>query len=450
MGERILILDDERSILELLSQFLGEEGHTCATTETGRDALEMMARDPFALVLVDLGLPDMDGLDVVSAVRCDDQEIGIIVITGHMEVTAAIAALRAGADDYLLKPLNFEEISVSISKTLEKRSLVIQNRQHRAELERRIAEATAGYQRANQELTRTKDYLENLLHSTVDAIVTCEPGGKVTFANDGALKMLGYAQGDLDGKPLSTLLAGDDDEVQYLRRTVREDRPIQNYETELRHKGGHLVPVGLSLSLVCANNEHAASWLAIGKDITEQRRLRLELKEMSLRDSLTGLYNHRHFYDRLAAEVERARRQKRALSLLLVDLDQFKTFNDRFGHMAGDDVLRAVRDVVIECTREHVDLGFRYGGDEFTVILPEADEEQAAHIAERIRTTFSERGFEGVSLSIGVIAYQAEYGVQRFAQCADAMMYEAKRAGGNRICIFRTAAEEAAPEPEIR
>ena len=436
LGERILILDDEPAILELLEHYLQTEGHTCVLAATGRHALDELGRGPFALVMADLGLPDMDGLEVVHRVRAEDPEIAIIVVTGLGEVTTAVEAMQAGADDYLLKPLNFEEIAVSVSKVLEKRDLVIANRRHQQDLEDRVRSATEDLARANAELSRTKDYLENLLHSTVDAILTADPAGNISFVNEGVLRMLGYEREQLVGTRVAGLLEGGGDEVRTLMLRLKDNAPLQNYETRLHHRDGHLVPVSLSVSLVRDAEGALRSWLAIGKDITEQKRLDQELKELSIRDSLTGLYNHRYFYERLESEIERARRQRHPLSLLLIDLDQFKPYNDSYGHLAGDEVLRGIRDVIMECTRGHVDLGFRYGGDEFTVILPEAEEAQAREIAERIRSTFERKDFERISMSVGVVAYQPGSSLEEFVQAADAMMYEAKRTGGNRVCVF--------------
>ena len=113
---------------------------------------------------------------------------------------------------------------------------------------------------------------------------------------------------------------------------------------------------------------------------------------MSIKDSLTGLYNQRYFYDRLAGEIERARRQSHPLSLLLFDIDQFKTYNDCHGHLAGDNVLQAAGQIVMESTREHVDVGFRYGGDEFTVILPEADEDAGLSTSPNVSAAGSRAG----------------------------------------------------------
>ncbi|HEO69791.1 MAG TPA: diguanylate cyclase, partial [Candidatus Hydrogenedentes bacterium] len=430
------ILDDEASVLDLLDQYLRPEGYECALCATASDALERLEEQRYSVALIDLALPDMDGIEVVERVREVNKEIGLIVITGTTEVHAVVAAMRAGADDYLVKPLNLCEISVAMAKVIEKRTLVAENRRHREYLEERIREATATLEATNRELRETKEYLENLLHSTVDAIITTDLSGRISFVNEGALQMLGYGRAELVGSQIGEFLVGGEDEARHLRRLVRKDKPLQNYESEIRHTNGRAVPVSMSVSLVHDADGKPASWLAIGKDITEQKRLDQELKEMSIKDSLTGLYNHRHFYDRLEDEIERTRRQGHPLSLLVIDLDQFKWYNDCHGHLAGDNVLRAVGVVIMECTRGHVDLGCRYGGDEFTVILPETDELQAQDVAERIRATFEHRSFERVTMSIGVKEFSSRDSLRRFIQLADETMYEAKRSGGNRVCSY--------------
>ncbi len=436
MSERILILDDEVAILDLLEQYLQMEGFECVLTSTAEAALQELEQHDFAILMSDLGLPDMDGLEVVRRAHKTNSAMGIIVITGFSEVSAAVNAMRAGADDYLVKPMDFNQISVSVAKAMEKRALILENRRHQEDLEMRIAAATQDLESTNSELIRTKEYLENLLHSTIDAIITCNHAGEISFLNEGALQMLGYFQDEFVGQPVEALFANGAKEVGALRRIVRGDRPLQSYESEFCHRDGHSIPVSLSVSLVHDADGHIVSWLAIGKDITEQKRLGQELRELSIKDALTNMYNHRHFYDRLESEIERARRQQHPLSLLLIDLDQFKPYNDSHGHLAGDEVLRSMGRVIEECTREHVDLGFRYGGDEFTIILPEADENQALVIAERIRTVFKQQNFEGISVSVGVMSFQKDQSLEEFVQCADAMMYEAKRSGGNRVCMF--------------
>lgn len=446
MSARILVLDDESSILELLGQHLTEEGFECDMFTSAVAALDSLKTARYDLLITDLKMPEIHGIDVVLQAKKEDRELAVIVVTALLEVTNAIEAMRAGADDYLLKPFNLSEISLAVEKALERRRLIIENRRYQDELESRIAEATADLERTNQELRGTKEYLESLFHSTVDSIITVDESYRVSFANDGATHMFGYDRAVLETMAFSSLLNGGNDEMQYIYKMLGDDKPLQNYETEVLHHSGMLIPVNISLSQVRSPETGKVSTLAICKDITQQKKLENELKEMSNKDTLTCLYNQRYFYDRLEAEIERATRQGHPLSLLLFDVDQFKTYNDCHGHLEGDRVLQAAGEVVLESTREHVDVGFRYGGDEFTVILPEAGEEQANVIAERIRQSFEAKRFDRLTLSVGLMEYRPGSTARSFIRFADAMMYDAKRSGGNRVFIYKP---EETPDNDI-
>jgi len=450
--EPILVLDDEASILEILGQYLGDEAYDCTLTTSASEALALLEARRFSLLLTDLKMPEMHGIEVVKRARILDPDLAIIVVTALLDTTNAIEAMRAGADDYLLKPFNLGEISLSVEKALDRRRLVIENRRHQEELEIRVREATADLERTNRELRETKEYLENLLQSSIDAIITLDHEQRISYANRSAGIIFGCPVEALYGAPLERFLPGGKEEVRYLLRILENDQFVRNYETELVSQNRLQFPVNLSLSLIRDAEGSVISTLVFCKDITEQKRLEAELKEMSIKDSLTDLYNQRYFYDRLESEIERAKRQGHPLSLLLFDIDQFKVYNDCHGHLEGDKVLRAVGQVVMECTREHVDIGFRYGGDEFTVILPEAGEEQALSIAERIRATFEENHFDHLTLSVGLMSYRKGSSLRSFIRFTDAMMYDAKRSGGNRVFVFRpeTEAEEGEPAEEKR
>jgi two-component system cell cycle response regulator len=163
----------------------------------------------------------------------------------------------------------------------------------------------------------------------------------------------------------------------------------------------------------------------ISRVLTE-RNTREKLEKLSITDDLTGLYNQRHFYHKLRDEIERANRQRRYLSLILLDLDNFKLYNDRFGHLAGDDVLSKSGKIIQSNIRDNVDTAFRYGGDEFAVILVEADESIVESIIERIKAGFD--GTSEVGASVGFATYSSGMKMQDLINIADKRLYEEKRA----------------------
>ena len=167
--------------------------------------------------------------------------------------------------------------------------------------------------------------------------------------------------------------------------------------------------------------------------LKEKGRLEEEVQRLSITDDLTGLHNYRHFYKTLELEIARLKRQKTALSLLMFDMDNFKRYNDLYGHLEGDKVLKKVGEVVDRLIRSHVDSGYRYGGDEFAVLLVGATLDQAMPIAERLRISIEQAGFRDISVSIGVTEFYPDYNLREFVRLADDSLYAAKHSGGNRV-----------------
>jgi two-component system cell cycle response regulator len=169
------------------------------------------------------------------------------------------------------------------------------------------------------------------------------------------------------------------------------------------------------------------------KTLKEKEKLEEEVRRLSVTDDLTSLYNHRHFFKTLEAELVRLRRQKTSLSLLMFDLDNFKNYNDRYGHLEGDKVLKNVGEIVKHSIRYNVDSGYRYGGDEFAVLLIGASMDQAMTIAERIRSSIEQTEFQNITVSIGLSEYRGHFDLEGFVKSADNALYTAKHSGGNRI-----------------
>jgi two-component system cell cycle response regulator len=176
-----------------------------------------------------------------------------------------------------------------------------------------------------------------------------------------------------------------------------------------------------------------------------QERLHMleELKKLSITDGLTQLYNSRYFYSQIKGEIERFKRYGHKLSLLLLDIYHFKDYNDTHGHLEGDKVLVRIGRIIKTCLRK-MDTAYRYGGEEFTIILPGTPGEEAKTVAERLRTAVAAEDFTGgdnpgprITISIGVTQYCHEEPISSFVQRADQAMYQSKQSGRNKVsCIF--------------
>jgi len=185
----------------------------------------------------------------------------------------------------------------------------------------------------------------------------------------------------------------------------------------------------------------------------EQRRARDAAIRLSTIDSLTGLYNRTFFFTALEREIARGDRSGRAFCLVMLDLDDLKAVNDRFGHIAGDQVLRAVSEVVRSGVRK-IDVAARYGGDEFVALLPETDPTGGWVLAEKIRLTVAEQGLPGVdpgpTVSVGVVSYPADgRSADALLVSADRAMYASKRGGKNRVARATNEPMMLAIEPHL-
>lgn len=181
--------------------------------------------------------------------------------------------------------------------------------------------------------------------------------------------------------------------------------------------------------------------IRLDKKLAETRRLHQMAEQMAITDSVTGLYNHRYFQERFAEELELAKQEGKSLSVLMIDIDGFKNYNDAFGHMAGDDALRAVSRILTASVRSS-DIVARYGGEEFVILLFGADKGPATKVAESIRSRIAAHSFphetehprHGLTVSIGVATYPMDGRTRKdLLYAADMACYKGKREGKNRV-----------------
>jgi len=288
---KILLVDDDPSILEILKDLMAIFGHKYATATNGLEAIEKLKQDFFHIVLTDMMMPGMDGMELLKHIHSNYPHIKVMVVTGYDRTFTYTDVIRAGASDFISKPFNTDELEAKINRLVR--------------------------------------------------------------------------------------------EIELLR----------------------------------------------------------QLELLSISDGLTGLYNRRHFDTKIFEEARRAHRQNHELFLAVLDVDNLKEVNDKYGHMAGDKLLKSVGDIIKHCIRENVDWPFRYGGDEFCVILIQVSQDQALMTAERIIQTFNEKKLPLTGLSIGLAQFirtkdkKWTEDIAHLVKRADLALYKAKHTGRNRVVV---------------
>jgi diguanylate cyclase (GGDEF)-like protein len=173
--------------------------------------------------------------------------------------------------------------------------------------------------------------------------------------------------------------------------------------------------------------------MIIVRDITRRKKAEEKLREMSIRDGLTGLYNHSFFIAQLAKEIHRSLRYLHPVSLLMIDIDDFKKYNDTYGHYEGDKLLRKIARILMFNIR-NIDFAARYGGEEFAIILPETNRDKACLVAEKLRLDVLRKVPGGLTISLGVATCPEDSRNGRgLIKKADQFLYHAKKTGKNRV-----------------
>ena len=295
---------------------------------------------------------------------------------------------------------------------------------------------SAGREReARDELASLRVRHDLILSSAGDGIIGVDRAGRAGFVNPAAARMLGWEVGDLTGRPV------DETVPPAVSEALRGGAPRSGEET-MRRRDGSTFPGEFTATPIA---EGAGGAVVTFRDVTARKRLEAQTleslaaaEELAAVDPLTGLANHRTFHERLVAEVERARRLGRGLSLVLMDLDHFKRVNDLYGHQMGDRVLEHAARVFESETRTG-ELVARVGGEEFAMILPEADEDEAFRAAERIRRAIADTSFPAVgsmTMSAGVCDLSHGADADALYRLADGALYWAKHRGRDMVLRY--------------
>jgi diguanylate cyclase (GGDEF)-like protein/PAS domain S-box-containing protein len=292
-----------------------------------------------------------------------------------------------------------------------------------------------------REIEENEGRFRTVAQTAVDAIILADVHGNVIFWNESARRIFGYTEEEIAGKPLTVLMSPQDRDahqkrLEHIRLTGQSKYIGKTKEMQALRKSGDKFPIELSVAMWTVGQKTFYS--AIVRDITKRKRLESELQTRADTDTLTQVYNRIKYDEIVKREIEGAKRYGHPLSLIMFDIDHFKTVNDTYGHAVGDYVLQALTQIVKLDLRE-TDYLVRWGGEEFVIIAPDTDIKRAEILAERVRKSTEEYKFERVgtvTVSFGVTQFTKEDTEDSFIKRTDDALYAAKRLGRNRVEVI--------------
>lgn len=452
MTARVLVVDDVAANVKLLEARLVAEYFDVFTAYSGEEALEKVEECRPDIILLDVMMPGIDGFETCRRIKAnsDYSHIPIVMVTALDGAHDRIAGFEAGADDFLTKPINKLALIMRVKNLTRVKALVDEYRQRATTVEmlseaqsEDIKVSSEGAQLLfigqNQNLLNT---LSSKLHEAGHDIVI-ESDASECLTHLSAHQhyetiLIHQEEAGFDALRLSAQIRSSDFArnipIIMLTETADEESLLKAFE------------LGVSdyISLPIENSELL---LRLRSNIRKKRYLDMlknnvnSTLEMAFHDPMTNLYNRRYFESHLTNLITQAQNQGRELSLIMCDIDYFKSVNDSFGHDVGDIIIQYFAKTLLDCIREF-DLACRFGGEEFIIILPDTEFKVACFVAERIRRTVasfpiytqSEPEMIGITASFGVATLDENHqDMASFIKAVDEALYKAKQSGRNKV-----------------
>ena len=474
----ILIVDDSPEIREILRRSLVREGYTVGIAEDGQAATRLLHDTPYQVAVVDLVMPSMGGVEVLQHIREHSPHTDVIILTGYGELETAATTLNLGAAYYFQKePFILNLIPLVVGRMLDRQSLLRQNEQLIVEMREANQELELSRQRQLRSFEHIGRALEGelgvtdmtaVLGQALAGVINCDAAAVLVFSEDlterpvmaivGQRKLSRCAVEALVGRLISesgVLLKA---EPQIIQTHLVNGTEEVNGQTWSSWKTEPLVAretaLGLTLVARYRPDPFAQEDLDLLRVLSSQGGIALQntylvarMRDLATRDSLTGLFNHGHFYELLEAELARAARQDEPVGVIMLDMDRdpvhsLKAVNNRFGHQAGDALLREIAKRLRSAVRIS-DSVARYGGDEFIVLAPGCGPEQVMVLAGRLRKQIREEPFIvgehkiHLTASLGVVvSHEQANTAEQLVQWADRACYLAKERGRDQTCYW--------------
>ncbi|MCX8132208.1 MAG: diguanylate cyclase [Clostridia bacterium] len=469
---KILIVDDEPVNLQVLTNQLSLKEYSVTAVSNGIEALNLIhGADPgFDLVILDIMMPRMSGYQVCRIIREKHSllELPVLMLTAKSQLEDITAGFEAGANDYLAKPFDKAELLARVNTLLTLRSSVKFSITNARKLEmewtsRLLAERLNDFTRTLSSTLEVGEVAKRVLESIQDIvpfeqalIVLKDRGRFAVIANRGWVDSEKNAQNGFEINESHVLKAVLDSEKPVIIGNTENDAAYRDFvlNTGIRsficipmiynYQVSGIIALGHSQVNVFSDylGELVFNFAGQAGIAFENAKLFEDIRKLATTDGLTGLFNRRHFFELAENEFERSCREHQPLSLIMMDIDNFKKINDNYGHRFGDQVLKSVAQLCIESMNNNGLIG-RYGGEEFIILLSGMTAEEALQFAEKIRKSVEYHRIQNekdenikVTVSLGLCSLKESTGsLNTIIEAADNALYEAKKAGRNRVAV---------------
>jgi diguanylate cyclase (GGDEF)-like protein/PAS domain S-box-containing protein len=433
----LLLVEDNAGDARLIREMFNEQSANdtqLIRVGTMSEAEECLAEHPIDIILLDLGLPDSQGLEAVRRAHAAAPHVPLVVLTGLDDESLAGNALQVGAQDYLIKG------------QIETKGLL---RALRYAVERKAME---------EALFAEKERAQVTLNCIGDAVICTDADGNITFLNLVAEQMTSWSRQEAAGRPMAEVFRILDSNTREPTPNPMEKSVEQNRMVDLPancilvRRDGSEIPIEDSVAPIHDREGSATGAVIVFRDVSVARAMALEMTHSAQHDFLTGMPNRMLLNDRVNQAIAWAQRNSKKVAVLFLDLDGFKHINDSLGHPTGDKLLQSVAKRLVDCVRGS-DTVSRQGGDEFVVLLSEVGlSEDAAITARRMLQTVAEAHSIDqhdlhVTTSIGVSVFPDDGSdAETLIKNADTAMYQAKENGRQSYQFFKPAMNVRAVE----
>ncbi|MDH3250015.1 MAG: GGDEF domain-containing response regulator [Acidimicrobiia bacterium] len=442
-------MDDDVQMVSLVRRLVERSGHSSVGAQSGEEAIECLSVEGFDLLITDITMGGLSGLELLEAARRDDPDLAVIVVSGIEDPLTAEASLRGGAFGYVVKPFEVTEMQIAVSNALRRRQLEIEQRRHLEHLETEVDRRTEQLRLASLEAQVQEQRFRSLAQASPLGIIYADRDNVLDYCNVSAEVLLGRSRSELGARRWLDEL--DSPHRRQFEASIREAAsgvPDTACEYQLRRPDGSMLWVRSRIAPVLDDRQMSRGVVVLFEDIGDRRRLESQLRHQASHDHLTGLPNRREFRNQLSGRLT-GLEPGQVLGVLLVDLDQFKLVNDTYGHEAGDQLIMTVGERLVERAPSDA-LEARLGGDEYVLALTRAGGQDIEAIAEGIREALRVpvriMGVElSLSASIGIgTTSDPHAAVSTLLRSADIALHHAKNRRDVIEVFDRSMAEDVA------